>query len=169
MSDAAPPTDRLTRMIARLETQRRCLDFAAAALAEIPGPVLEVGLGKGRTYDRLRALFPDRAIYAFDRDIHCPPELVPADGHLFLGDFRATLPAAAARLGRTAALAHADFGTSDRARDAALALALAPLLDALVAPGGLVLSDRAMADQGWRTLSLSEGAGTWPYFIYRVD
>ncbi len=160
--------DRLSLMIARLTTQRACLDFAAAEIAGLPGPVLEVGLGKARTYDRLRTLFPGREIFAFDRDIHCPPDLAPTGEHMFLGDFTATLPAAAARLGRTAALAHADFGTSDRARDAALALSLPPLLAALVRPGGLVLTDREMQEADWQDLPLPPGAAGWPYFIYRV-
>lgn len=160
--------DRLSLMIARLQTQRACLDFAAAEIASLPGPVLEVGLGKARTYDRLRTLFPDREIFAFDREIHCPPELVPADEHMFLGDFSATL-AAAARLGRTAALAHADFGTSNRARDAALAVSLAPLLAAIVRPGGLVLTDREMEAADWQSLPLPPDAAGWPYFIYRTS
>ena len=161
--------DRLSLMIARLETQRVCLDFAAAEIAGLPGSVLEVGLGKARTYDRLRALFPDREIYAFDREVHCPPELAPTGEHMFLGEFGATLPAAAARLGRTSALAHADFGTSHGARDAALALSLVPLLSALVRPRGLVLTDRKMTAPDWHGLPLPAGAAGWPYFIYRVD
>ena len=52
--------------------RRRC--------ATLPGHVLEVGLGKGRTYDRLRTLFPQRAIYAFDRELHCPARLRPRRG-----------------------------------------------------------------------------------------
>ena len=129
--------DRLEQMIARLVTQRACLDFAAGRLADMPGLILEVGLGKGRTFDHLRHLFPDRDLYAFDRDVHAPPDVVPAADRLILGDFRITLPQAAARLGRTAAFAHADIGTSKRTLDAALAAAIAPMLTQLVKPAAM--------------------------------
>ncbi|KPK06679.1 MAG: hypothetical protein AMJ64_08485, partial [Betaproteobacteria bacterium SG8_39] len=131
--------DALSRMIARLQTQRTCLDHAAQLVQALPGDVLEVGLGKGRSYDRLRVLFPQRAIYVFDREVHCPPRLRPADAQLFLGDFRESLPHAFARLGRSAALAHVDLGTDDPARDRELAAAVAPLLDRLMLPGAVVL------------------------------
>ncbi|MYG53434.1 MAG: hypothetical protein F4204_14125, partial [Rhodospirillaceae bacterium] len=39
---------RLERMIARLATQRAVLDWAAERVSGIDGPVLEIGLGKGR-------------------------------------------------------------------------------------------------------------------------
>ena len=156
-------------MIARLQTQRACIDFAALEIRDLPGPVLEVGLGKARTYDRLRRMFPERAIFAFDRAIECRPELQPDSTHVYLGDFLDTLPDAARRLGRGAALAHVDAGSLDEARDAALAESLAPLLNALVSPGGFVLSDRAMAHSTWSSKMLPRDAKGWPYFIYQVQ
>lgn len=161
--------DELSSMIARLQTQRACIDFAALEIRDLPGPVLEVGLGKARTYGRLRRMFPERAIFAFDREIKCRPELCPDSGHVYLGDFLDTLPDAARRLGRVAALAHVDVGTHDEARNAALAESLAPLLNALVSPGGLVLSDRAMAHSTWSSRMLPRDAKGWPYFIYQVQ
>lgn len=161
--------DRLTRMIARLVTQRACLDFAAAEVALLEGVVLEIGLGKGRTYDRMRHLFPDREIYAFDLSLHCPPAMVPERDHLMLGDFRETLAAAVDRLGPTAALAHADFGTGAGIGDAGTAAAIAPLLARLMRPGGLVLSDRPLPGQTWRELPLPADAADCPYYIRRAD
>ena len=161
--------DRLTRMIARLVTQRACLDFAAAEVAQLEGVVLEIGLGKGRTYDRLRHLFPDREIHAFDLSLHCPPALTPDRDHLLLGDFRDTLTAAVDRLGRMAALAHADFGTGAGIDDAETAAAIAPSLARLVRPGGLILSDRPLPGQGWRQLPLPADAAEWPYYICQAD
>jgi hypothetical protein len=158
--------DFLSRMIARLSTQKACLDHAAGLIAGLPGTVLEIGLGKGRTYDRLRALFPQRRIYAFDREVHCAAPLRPADEQLFLGDFRETLPAAFERLGRSAALAHVDLGTEDAARDRVLAAAVAPFIDRLVLPGGIVLSDRPMDVPGWRTLPAPAGTGAFAYYLY---
>lgn len=160
--------DALTRMIARLVTQRACLDFAAALIRDLPGPILEIGLGKARTFDHLRALLPERAIFAFDREVHCPRELAPEPARLRLGDFRATLKEAEAALARSVALAHADIGSHDRDADTALARAIAPLIARLMRPGGVVLGDRALEGQGWETLPLPAGVGDWPYFLYRV-
>jgi hypothetical protein len=160
--------DALSRMIARLQTQRACLDHAARLVQALPGDVLEVGLGKGRTYDRLRSLFPQRTIYAFDRELHCPQRLRPGDAELFLGDFRESLPAAFARLGRSAALAHVDLGTDDLARDCALAAAVAPLLDRLLLPGAVVLCDRPMDGPGWSSLPYGAPHAAFPYYLYRT-
>ena len=159
--------DFLSRMIARLGAQKACLDHAAALVSDLPGAVLEIGLGKGRTYDRLRALFPQRAIYAFDREVHCAARLRPADDRLFLGDFRASLPAAYERLGRSAALVHVDLGTEDAARDRALADAVAPLVDRLLLPEGIVASDRPMEVPGWRALPAPPQTGAFAYYLYR--
>lgn len=160
--------DALARMIARLQTQQVCLDHAAALIADSPGAVLEVGLGKGRTYDRLRALFPRRTIYAFDREAHCAERLRPPDAQLFLGDFRESLPAAFERLGNCAALAHVDLGTDDFARDCELAAAVAPLLDRLLLPGAVVLCDRPMDRAGWSALPHPAADAAFPYYLYRT-
>lgn len=160
--------DFLSRMIARLQVQKACLDQAAVLVAGVPGHVLEVGLGKGRSYDRLRTLFPDRAIYAFDAELHCVERLRPAADRIFLGDFRNSLRAAEATLGRNAALAHVDLGTEDPARDRALAAAVAPLIDRLVRPGGIVMGDRALDGPGWAALPQPLADAGFPYFLYRT-
>lgn len=158
---------RLDRMIARLTTQRRALERAAEEIRLVPGPVLEIGLGKGRTFSHLRKLFPDRRIVAFDRDLHAPADAAPAGADLVLGDFRETLPALSGRPPWVpAALAHADFGSEDKARDAAQAGWLAALIDGLMAPGGLVVSDRAMRAPRWTALPFD--TPDWPYFLWRV-
>jgi hypothetical protein len=158
--------DALDRMLARLATQRACLDFAAARIAGLPGPVLELGLGKGRTYDRIRHIMPDREILVFDREAHCPPALKPPSEELFLGDFRDTLGVAVERLGDVAAMIHADIGSEDRARDSRLAQDIAPAIGSLVRPGGLVLSDRQLPlpNSGWERLPLPPDAvrTSWP-------
>jgi hypothetical protein len=152
---------RLDRMIARLTTQRRALERAAEEIRGLAGPVLEIGLGKGRTYSHLRKLFPERRIIAFDRDLHAPADAAPAGADLVLGDFRDTLS------GRTpAALAHADFGSEDRTRDAAQAGWLAGLIDPLMVPGGLVVSDRPLQAPRWTALPFE--TPDWPYFLWRV-
>lgn len=159
---------RLDSTIRRLEAQRACLDWAAAEIAGLPGPVLELGLGNGRTYDHLRERLPGREIFVFDREVNAHPDCVPDADHLFLGDIAETLPRAAARLGRTAALAHSDVGTGDEARNARLAAAIGPLLAALVAPRGIVVSDRELAAPGWQAVTPPPGVRPGRYFLYRA-
>jgi len=163
-----PEKSRLERTIDRFMAQRAYLDHAARLIAERSGPVLEIGLGKGRTYDHLRRRLPDREIFVFDHHVHAPADCVPDRDHLWLGEFRESLAAAEVRLRGAAVLAHADIGSEKPARDAELATALGPLIDALMQPGGIVVADREMKVGGWHPLRPPEEAGDWPYFIYGV-
>ena len=159
---------RLDSVIRRLRAQRDCIDFAAETIAGIPGPVLELGLGNGRTYDHLRERLAEREIFVFEREVNAHPDCIPDDEHLFLGDIMETLPRAIARLGRVAALAHSDIGTGDAAGNAALAAKIAPHLASLLRPGALVLSDQALSVEGWTQVAPPEGVPTDRYFLYRV-
>jgi len=161
-------TSRLSRMIERLVTQRVCLDHAAELVRDLPGPALEIGLGKGRTYDHLRRVMPEREVFAFDRELHALPGCQPDEAHLVIGELRQTLPEALDRIGGRVALIHADIGSDDRAVDVALARFLAETLPALVRPGGVVLGDRVMPRADWVPIPLPEGVGDWPYFMYQV-
>lgn len=145
------PHSRLDRMIARLSAQAEALAYAAALIQDRTGPILEVGLGKGRTYDHLRTLLPTRDIWCFDGSLHAPPAAQPPPDRLILGDFRHTLVTARDQL-PPACLIHCDFGTEDRSRDQALVAALAGPVAALLAPSGLVVMDRVMSIQGATTL-----------------
>lgn len=160
--------NRLDRMIARLQTQRTCLTAAARLIGGAPGIVLEIGLGKGRTYDFLREMLPDREIFAFDREVHAPADAAPDAAHMFLGEFAETLPAAARQLGQTAVLAHADFGTSEVENDGPTAVLLADLLPPLLRANAVVLSDRDLPMAAGRSLSLPDEA-VEPYFMYRIS
>lgn len=161
-------TDRLTRMIDRLSAQRAHLDYAVRSTQDIPGCVLDVGLGKGRTYDRLRTIAPMRDVHAFDMTIHCPPDVVPPPQFIWLGDFRHTLHRFAGERGLCcAAVVHADIGSDDRAADQVLASAIAPLLHALTAPGAIVLSDRELSMEGCMREHPELSSSPWPYYVYR--
>ncbi|MGD9537800.1 MAG: class I SAM-dependent methyltransferase [Alphaproteobacteria bacterium] len=159
---------RLDAFIRRVAAQRACLNHAAALLAGMDGPVLEFGLGNGRTYDHLRALFPGRDIFVFDREIAAHPDSVPDAGHMRLGDFGETLPGFAREGRPRAVLAHADIGSPDRARDAALAAWLGPALAPLLAPGAIVAADRAMDVADWEEMTLPAGVPAGDYHLYRV-
>src|SRR6185312_10410428 len=112
-------------------------------------------------------LFPGRDIYVFERQVRAHPDCIPPDDRLFLGDIFETLPRAAARLGATAALAHSDLGTGDQTANRALGLRLAPLLDGLIAPGGMVVANQELQVAGWRGLPDPPGVPAGRYFLYR--
>jgi hypothetical protein len=162
---------RLDSFIRRLEAQRACLEWAIAAVCDVPGVVIELGLGNGRTYDHLRAKFcGTRQIYAFDRRLTAHPETIPDPDHLIVGEFRDTLPAFAKRIGAGAALVHVDAGSGDEAASRAQAQALVRLIDPALAEGGLVVSDQDMApdpDLAWRVEKLPANVPAGRYFIYR--
>ena len=158
---------RLDGFIRRLEAQRDCLNAVARLVGDRPGPVLEVGLGNGRTYDHLRALFPGRAIYVFDRAVLAHPDCIPPADMIRLGDFRETLPKFRAE-GARAVLIHADIGNGDKAASLALARDLAPTLAALLVPGGYLVTDQPMEEARLERQPLPAGAAEGRYHFYRA-
>jgi hypothetical protein len=158
---------RLDSFIRRLHAQRACIDAAAETIAALDGPVFELGLGNGRTYDHLRERLAGREIFVFERQLAAHPACVPDQAHLFLGDIHETLPAAVARFAGTVALIHSDIGTGDAEANAAIARFLSGYVNALLRPGGLVVSDQPMALADAAAQTLPEGIEPGRYFIYR--
>lgn len=159
---------RLDSAIRRLMAQRSVLDWAARDVADRPGLVLELGLGNGRTYDHLRDRLPGRDIWVFERQPAAHPDCMPPGDRLIVGDMADTLPAFLERVGPQAAvLIHADIGSGDAAANRALAAGLSPLVEPLLAPGGLVLADRALALPRCRDISAEAGAEPGRYYVYR--
>ncbi len=158
---------RLDINIRRLQAQRACLNLMAEQIRDLPGPVFELGLGNGRTYDHLRELLPDREIFVFDREVAAHPDCIPDPAHLFLGDFQETLPRAVDRFAGTVALIHADIGSANAARDALLASAVAGFLPVLLRPGGLVAADRNVAFAEALAVPLPAAVAPEVYFLYR--
>jgi hypothetical protein len=159
---------RLDSFIRRMQAQRDCLNHVADQVHGMPGPILELGLGNGRTYDHLRELFPQREIFVFEREVRAHPDSIPPDEFLFLGDIHATLREAARRLGPTAILAHSDLGTGEKEANEVLGRFLGPALDRLMAPGGLVLANQKLDVARWTRLPEPPGVKPDRYFIYRV-
>jgi hypothetical protein len=157
---------RLDSFIRRLEAQRACLEHAAGQIRDLPGPVLELGLGNGRTYDHLRELLPERDIFVFERAVNAHPDCIPDPEHLILGDVRATLPRARARLSGPAALAHLDVGTGHAARNAELAAWLSEALPPLLAAGAWVVSDQALRAPALSVQPPPTGIAPERYFLY---
>ncbi len=159
---------RLDQFIRRIKAQRACLNMAARLVAGMDGPILELGLGNGRTYDHLRELFPGRNIYVFERDVSAHPDCIPDSAHLLRGEFKDTVPGALARIGAPAVLIHGDIGSADTTRDAELAAWLGPVLRPLAAPGAVILSDRELGATIWPPEPLPEDVAPGVYFMYRA-
>ena len=159
---------RLDSVIRRLEAQRACLNLASEMIRDLPGPVLELGLGNGRTYDHPCETFPDREIFVFEREVAADPDCLPDAAHLLLGDIHETLPAAVARFGLSVALVHSDLGTGDSELNSRLAAFLAARLPGLLRPGGVVISDQDVSLEGAVALPLPEGVRPGRYFMSRA-
>jgi hypothetical protein len=158
---------RLDSFIRRLEAQRACLDRAAELVGDLNGYVLELGLGNGRTYDHLRSLFPDRAIYVCERRVAAHPLCVPPPEMLILGDMRETLPEMYRRFAGRIAFAHMDVGTGDAAANRALAAQLMPSLLPLLCTGAVLAADPAIDRPDLEMLPLPAGIAPGRYHLYR--
>ncbi len=158
---------RLDSFIRRLEAQRACLDRAAELIRDIDGFVLELGLGNGRTYDHLRSLFADRAIYVCERQVAAHPDCVPPPEMLILGDMRETLRAVQGRLGGRIAFAHLDVGTGDAAANQVLAAQLTPSIVPLLCRGAVLAADPAIECPDLEALPLPDGIASGRYHLYR--
>ncbi len=163
---------RLDSFIRRLEAQRACLDHAAAAIAERPGPVFELGLGNGRTYDHLRSRLSDPQdrwpIFVFERKVAAHPDCIPPKDRLYLGEFQETLPRAAQDFLGQVVLVHADMGSGDAEANARLAAFVSQALRPALAPGALVLSDQALTMTDATTAPLPAAVPEGRYHLYRT-
>ncbi len=153
---------RLESHIRRCQAQCQCIERAAELMAELPGPVLEVGLGNGRTYSHIREHLPEREIFAFDRQIAAHPDCIPDDDHIFLGEITETLPLAVARFAGRIPLVHVDLAPE-------VICDIAHHLPKLLCPGGIAITQAEAKAEGLVPLELPEGIAPGRYFIYRVD
>ncbi|WP_395829033.1 class I SAM-dependent methyltransferase [Elstera sp.] len=160
---------RLDSFINRMVAQRACLNFIAPHLGG-PGltePVLELGLGNGRTYDHLRELFPSAPIFVFDRAMRANPKSAPPEAMMILGDVRETLPAIRPRLGAGARLIHSDIGDGSRDTTEPLVRALEQALPPLLADGAYIIADQKMSVPTWHPLPLPDGVAEGRYYIWQ--
>lgn len=163
----ATRVSRLSVFIDRMVSQRACLDFAIAETAHLSGPVLELGLGNGRTYHHLCENVHGREIYVFDREVASNPASTPPSERILLGDVMQTLPAARQRMGPTASLVHADLGGHNLEKNDSFARKISPVIEPILAPGGLMVSSDRMYFDRLEELDLPEGAVPGRVFIYR--
>lgn len=157
---------RLDIFINRMVSQRACLNHAAALTKDMDGPVFELGLGNGRTYHHMAEVMPGRDIFVFERAVASNPDSTPPDDRLMLGDVHETLPAALKRFGPNASLIHADLGGHNLAKNDAFARAISPLVEPLLAMGGLMVSSDKMYFDTLREVDLPADAVPGRCFIY---
>lgn len=158
---------RLDSFIRRVSAQRDCLNHGAKEVAAMAGPVLELGLGNGRTYDHLRSLFNPEDVYVFDRQVKAHPDCIPDVDHMIVGDFLETVPTAQARIPRLARFVHCDIGSGDKAASVKLAQMLGEHLPALLCSGALIASDQPFDVDVWEQLPLPVGIAEGRYHLYR--
>jgi hypothetical protein len=159
---------RLDSFIRRMTAQRLVLDRAATLLAGTPGPIVDLGLGAGRTYDHLRALFPDREVFAFDSHVQAAVGVLPDAHHLVLGEIRETLPAALPRIGSRAALVHNDLGSADAVGNTAVAAWLAPAIMRIARADAIVVTSFSLPFPRSEPLPLPEGVRPGRYHLVRL-
>lgn len=155
---------RLDSFIRRLTAQRDTLNAIADMVRQTEGPVMEFGLGNGRTYDHLRELFADRRIVAFDREVRSYSASTPPAENMVTGDIKES---GQAFVGIGAALAHADIGTGHDDIDA-ITLAWLPLLMVgVLAKNGIAVSGLPLDRPELEPLPLPPGIKEGRYFLYR--
>ena len=156
---------RLDSFIRRLSAQRDILNHVHGDL-DLPaaGPIMEIGLGNGRTFNHLRELFPDRRIVAFDRAMGAHASSVPEEGNLVLGEIDQT---AKDWVGIGAALVHADIGTGYDEKDAVTLTWLPQIVSGMLAKGGIAISGLPLMEPSLDPLSVPDTVPTDRYFLYR--
>jgi hypothetical protein len=155
---------RLDSFIRRLTAQRDILNEIVALVDGTEGPVMEFGLGNGRTYDHLREHFPDRRIIAFDREVRSYSASTPPSEDMITGDIRES---GQAFLGVGAALAHADIGTGHDDIDAITLTWLPQLMVGVLTKGGIAVSGLPLDRAELESLPLPPGIKEGRYFLYR--
>lgn len=155
---------RLDSFIRRVMAQRTALNQIVDLVAE-RGPIVELGLGNGRTYDHLVEQYGAGRIMVFDRDEWPRNVKTPRPGSFIVGDIKDT---GKLYKGLNAALVHADIGAGDDDIDRCTLTWLPPLIDLMAAPQALVLSGLPLDTPSLRPLELYdvlEGR----YFLYRKE
>ena len=157
---------RLNSVIRRLSAQVDGLEWSLDHIKDIPGDVLEIGLGNGRTYDHLRELIKDqRRIWVIDRGLNCHHSCIPPEGDFLQGEADDMLERLAAQ-GTRLALAHYDLGHGDNAHDQAESARISPLVAQIMQPGGIIVSGQPFV--GIPELRGPQSVAVGRYFFYRM-
>lgn len=157
---------RLESMRRRLSAQIDGLNWAAKAISNLPGDVLELGLGNGRTYDHLRENLPERRIWVIDRVLQPHPSCVPPKDCFLQGEAEDMLAELSTR-GHRMALAHYDFGFGVKELDVEEGARLSPLIRAVMEDGGLVVSQQPLV--GFEQIDGPDTIAPGRYRFYRAS
>jgi hypothetical protein len=157
----------LDKFYFRLRSQHACFAWLFEEMQQMPGPVFELGLGKGRTYDHLRRNQPDREIYVFERDVRPMEGCLPPDPYLVRGDIEVNLPLYVSRFAGKVALVHSDVGDISAEHNRMMSELVPRIAPPALMPGGYLLSDLNLELPGFERLPLPPEAVPDRYFIYR--
>lgn len=155
---------RLESFIRRLSAQRDILDMICRDMPLGDGPVVELGLGNGRTYDHLRERLPGRRIIAFDRVNQANTKSLPPEGDLILGEINET---AQSFIGINAALVHADIGSGYDDLDEKNLRWLPQLAVDLLQPSGIAASGVRLDHPDLQPLPIPASVPSDRYWLYR--
>ncbi|MDH4439885.1 MAG: class I SAM-dependent methyltransferase [Rhizobium sp.] len=155
---------RLDSFINRMTAQRDMLNAIRDRVALPDGPILEIGLGNGRTFSHLRENFPGRRIVVFDRQMLAHKSSVPPEGDLVLGEIAET---GKTYIGIGAAFVHADIGTGDPEKDAVTLTWLPQMVVGMLASGGYALSGLPLEMPGLERLPVEAHIDPERYYFYR--
>ncbi|MGV1770038.1 class I SAM-dependent methyltransferase [Agrobacterium vitis] len=155
---------RLDSFINRMSAQRDLLNHVRDHYPLPEGPVLEIGLGNGRTFSHLRENFTGRRIIAFDRQLGAHKSSIPPESDLVLGEIDQT---GQAFIGCGAAFVHADIGTGYPDRDAVTLTWLPDMVVGMLRPGGYALSGLPLDHEALEPLPVLEHIEKDRYFFYR--
>ena len=158
---------RLEKTLYRLQSQHAVLAHVFEHISGQDGPVFEIGLGLGRTYNHLRHHLPGRPIYAFDRKAHAYEDCMPPAEWLIEGELSDTLPLMSTHHAGKVVLAHVDIGSFDREQNRRIASFLATQLPSCLAPGGYVASDLPIESDQLPAQPLPAGARDGSIHFYR--
>jgi hypothetical protein len=155
---------RLESFISRMTAQRDILDHVCPEVAKMDGPVLELGLGNGRTFHHLRERLPGRRIVVFDREVGAHASSIPEAENLVLGEIRET---ATRFIGIEAALVHADIGTGYEDGDPVTSTWLPGLIARLLRVGGFAVSGTPLDHPQLQRLAPPTSEPADRYFLSR--
>ncbi|WP_299348558.1 class I SAM-dependent methyltransferase [uncultured Shimia sp.] len=156
---------RLDSMMRRLAAQRDGLEWGHALAQDLKGDYLDMGLGNGRTYDHIREIAPNRRIWVIDRALNCHPSCVPPKEDFLEGEAEEMLKKLAANNAKIV-MGHYDFGFGVKEKDVAEAARLSPMIGAVMAPGGVLVSGQPLV--GFEQVRGPESVDPERYCFYRT-
>lgn len=153
-----------------MQAQRACIELAASLVSELDGPVLELGLGQGRTFDHLQETFPNRKVYLID-DMMKPADGIRLDPSLAIkGDVLDLLAHFARDHGPAFTVVHSDLGGSrwdDLTPDIPVIKCLSKWLPQITLPGAAIISNLPIESNLLIENDLPIGIRKGKIFFYR--